>query len=105
MPGEVNENWLLDLLPEYYKRLFPHYLLCKWLGFSEENKDQFHRREFSFTLKDDIYLRYLTFGDPLEFEKELNKRCPVKIDIGGVYNHIVFFSFLYFDSIYINNQQ
>ena len=30
------EDALLDvLLPKYYKRLFPHYLMCKWLGYSE----------------------------------------------------------------------
>ena len=30
------DNDLLDvLLPKYYKRLFPHYLMCKWLGYSE----------------------------------------------------------------------
>jgi DNA primase small subunit len=52
-------------------------------------KDNFHRREFSFTLKDDVYLRYQTFYDWNEFEKELVRKCPVKIDIGGIYNHIV----------------
>ena len=30
------DNDLLDvLLPKYYKRLFPHYLMCKWLGYNE----------------------------------------------------------------------
>ena len=33
----INDNALQVLLPEYYKRLFPHYLLCKWLGYSEGN--------------------------------------------------------------------
>ena len=104
------DNDLLDvLLPRYYKRLFPHYLMCKWLGYSEGThlfclcvyqkiinkllllvqREFFHHREFSFTLKDDIYLRYLTFSDYIDFEKELLKRVPYKIDIGGVYNHIV----------------
>ena len=54
-------------------------------------KDYFHRREFCFTLKDDVYLRYQTFNDWNEFEKELQKRTPFKIDIGAVYNHIVIF--------------
>jgi hypothetical protein len=31
----INDNTLQILLPEYYKRLFPHYLLCKWLGYNE----------------------------------------------------------------------
>ncbi len=52
-------------------------------------KEYFHKREFCFTLKDDIYLRYQTFNDYNEFERELIRRCPFKIDIGGVYNQIV----------------
>jgi len=51
----------------------------------------FARREFSFTLKDDIYVRYLSFADLEEFEKELQKRCPYKIDIGAVFSHRVIF--------------
>lgn len=88
MPGGFSENTLHDLLPEYYKRLFPHYLMCKWLGYSEVQKENFHRREFSFTLKDDIYLRYQTFYDWQDFEKELLRRLPIKIDIGSIYNHV-----------------
>ncbi len=32
--SEVNDTILQNLLPEYYKRLFPNYLMCKWLGYS-----------------------------------------------------------------------
>jgi len=52
-------------------------------------KTYFVHREFSFTLKDDIYVRYLSFADLEEFEKELQKRCPYKIDIGAVFSHRV----------------
>jgi DNA primase small subunit len=88
MPETIDDNTLTNLLPKYYKRLFPAYNFCKWLGYSEIQKEYFHKREFSFTLKDDIYLRYQTFNDLSEFEKELLRRCPFKIDIGGVYNQI-----------------
>ncbi|RNA03041.1 DNA primase small subunit-like [Brachionus plicatilis] len=84
----IDDNTLANLLPIYYKRLFPIYNMCKWLGYSEIQKENFHRREFSFTLKDDIYLRYQTFSDYNEFEKELLRKCPYKIDIGGIYNQI-----------------
>lgn len=83
----VNDTELLDLLPKYYKRLFPSYLMCKWLGYSEVQKEYFHHREFNFTLKDDIYIRYLSYTDYNEFEKELVRKAPFKIDIGGIYNH------------------
>jgi len=88
MPEKFSENVLQTLLPVYYKRLFPSYLMCKWLGYSAVQKDYFHRREWSFTLKDDIYLRYQTFNDSNEFESNLVKKCPFKIDIGGVYSHV-----------------
>lgn len=35
MPETIDENTLSTLLPEYYKRLFPVYSMCKWLGYSE----------------------------------------------------------------------
>jgi hypothetical protein len=37
MPEPLNDNTLQQLLPQYYKRLFPYYLMCKWLGYSEGN--------------------------------------------------------------------
>lgn len=47
---------------------------------------QFAQREFSFTLENDVYRRYLSFSNHNEFEKELIKLCPEKIDIGAVYS-------------------
>lgn len=47
---------------------------------------QFSQREFSFTLENDVYRRYLSFANHVEFEKELIKMCPEKIDIGAVYS-------------------
>ena len=44
------------------------------------------RREISFTLKDDIYIRYLSYPDGKAFQKDLVKRNPYKLDIGAVFN-------------------
>lgn len=46
----------------------------------------FSNREFSFTLQDDIYIRYLSFENQSELEKEICSRNPFKIDIGPVLN-------------------
>lgn len=76
---------LPDLLTIYYKRLFPYGPYFRWLTYGGVPKTYITHREFSFTLRDDIYIRYQSFVDQQEFEKELQKRCPYKIDIGAVF--------------------
>lgn len=46
----------------------------------------FHNREFSFTLANDVYCRYLCFKTAESFKETLVERVPYKIDIGAVYN-------------------
>ncbi|KAK6015365.1 DNA primase small subunit, partial [Ostertagia ostertagi] len=52
-----------------------------------EPADYFARREFAFILEEDVHLRYRSFDDQAEFEHELCKISPHKLDIGAVYSH------------------
>lgn len=44
----------------------------------------FQNREFSFTLADEVYIRYLSYENLTEFENDLFAKNPFKIDIGAV---------------------
>lgn len=104
-----NPDELRDYLPLYYKRLFPHIPFYRWLSyglckfaeappvnfcakiyifpcllFHPAESGIFSHREFSFTTSDDIYIRYLSFENQSEMEKEICTRNPAKIDIGPV---------------------
>lgn len=50
------------------------------------DQSYFGRREFSFTLNNDIYVRYQSFNSLTEMENSIKEKCPFKIDIGAVYS-------------------
>lgn len=83
---QYNSEDLPQLLRYYYANLFPYDLFYKWLSYGDVVPDYFKRREFSFTLEGDIYLRYQSFSDADEMQRALISKNPVKIDVGAVFN-------------------
>ncbi|XP_068629481.1 DNA primase small subunit [Battus philenor] len=86
MVGQYDENLLSDMLPVYYTRLFPQNIFCRWLACGN-SPQPLSNRELSFTLADDVYIRYLSISDQREFQALLQKKSPYKLDIGAVYNN------------------
>jgi DNA primase small subunit len=68
--------------------------MFNWLSYGNDpenrnlsvDKDYFPRREWSFTIEDDIYIRYQSFLNKSEFMTAIQKRQPHKIDIGAVFS-------------------
>ncbi|KAI7833145.1 hypothetical protein BX661DRAFT_179254 [Kickxella alabastrina] len=97
MAGDDRDNMLVDdndgmneisprTLGQYYQRLFPHSLYYKWLNYNGPMPTtEFTHREFSFTINDGIYLRYQSFKDGEDFQRELQRLSPSKIDIGAIF--------------------
>ena len=75
-----------ELLRSYYQNHFPAEELSKWLSQVKNPRlgdshqfNSFPNREFSFTLKEDIYVRHKNFANPEELRSELVKITPQKI--------------------------
>ena len=75
---------MLGELQSYYTLHFPAELFYEWLSYG--SKTLFHNRELSFTLHNDVYLRYLNFKNTDDLRLALRTQTPIKIDIGAVYN-------------------
>eukprot|EP00793_Prasinoderma_coloniale_P001689 PRCOL_00003494-RA len=83
-----------ELLKVYYSRLFPHDAFFEWLSYghgspavgAERLGAYMCKREISFTLEDDVYVRYQSYKSADELRKGITNRVPHKIDIGPMYS-------------------
>ena len=50
------------------------------------DRDTFSHREFSFTLEDDVYVRYQSFDSQESLEEGIRKNTPYKMDIGAIFS-------------------
>ncbi|KAB2608746.1 DNA primase small subunit [Pyrus ussuriensis x Pyrus communis] len=88
VPDGFNSRYL----KVYYGKLFPYADIFKWMSYRNGkpyiliNQSYFGRREFSFTLDNDVYLRFQSFNSVSELESSVKEKCPVKIYIGPVYS-------------------
>lgn len=60
--------------------------VCVCSQIVHHSADIFQKREFSFTIGGDVYIRYKSFRDADEFALVVREMMPEKIDIGAVYN-------------------
>ncbi|CDW89799.1 dna primase small subunit [Stylonychia lemnae] len=93
-------EFTVELLKIYYDKAFPYDKMFDWLSYFKVSKKQnrlqsledgvdseyFYNREFSFTLENDVYCRYLCFKNPTDLKDALVSRTPHKIDIGAIFN-------------------
>lgn len=82
-----------EILARYYQEFFPCQEIADWLSCGHRPGsadpyagDFFSKREFSFTLAGDIYIRYLSFSNAQEMREALVRQLPEKIDAGAVFN-------------------
>lgn len=68
----------------YYARLFPIKPFTQWLRYGRD--ETLARREVSFTLSGDIYLRFKSYASGEALLDALKQMAPIKMDLGAIYN-------------------
>lgn len=85
MPSTEIETPTPELMLAFYRRLYPFKSVFKWLNHEHTPSRLFTHREISFTLQNDVYLRYHSFTTADEFKKQTCTLNPTRFEIGPVY--------------------
>ncbi|CAH7683408.1 hypothetical protein BY996DRAFT_7617505 [Phakopsora pachyrhizi] len=70
----------------FYKNIFPWKLLFLWLNQDHAPNYHFANREFAVTLQNDAYLRYNSYSNYLDLQKDMIRLNPSRFEIGAVYS-------------------
>ncbi|KIY43299.1 prim-pol domain-containing protein [Fistulina hepatica ATCC 64428] len=75
-----------EVMLAFYRRLFPFKPVYHWLNQEYAPTRLFTQREFAFTLKGDVYLRYQSFMSAEEWKKQVCHFNPTRFEIGPMYS-------------------
>ncbi|KAJ3090241.1 primase, DNA, polypeptide 1 (49kDa) [Quaeritorhiza haematococci] len=85
-PSATYPAHFIEMLKMFYQHLFPFPEFHRWLNYGNLKQNYFCNREISYTLPSEAYIRFKSYRDLDEFRTECIRLCPIKIDIGAVYN-------------------
>ncbi|THV06760.1 DNA primase catalytic subunit [Dendrothele bispora CBS 962.96] len=74
-----------EVMLTFYRRLYPFKSIFAWINHQHTPARLFTHREFAFTIKNDVYLRYNSFNTVDEFKKNVCLLTPSRFEIGPVY--------------------
>ena len=74
-----------EVMLVFYRRLYPFKSIFHWLNHEHGPRKLFTNREFAFTLKGDVYLRYQSFTTADELKKQVCTMNPTRFEIGPMY--------------------
>mmetsp|Transcript_22985 Transcript_22985/g.58082 ORF Transcript_22985/g.58082 Transcript_22985/m.58082 type:complete len:452 (-) Transcript_22985:121-1476(-) len=78
----MSDPYVYEFLPTYYEKHFPFKDLMKWMGGNEKNK----KREITFQLPPEIYIRFNSYHSDEDWKKAVLKNKPDRMEIGPIYS-------------------
>lgn len=74
------------VMMNFYRRIFPWKQLFLWLNQDHVPNYLFTHREFAITLQNDAYLRYNSYPNYIDLQKDIIRLNPTRFEIGPAYS-------------------
>ncbi|EFP94611.2 uncharacterized protein PGTG_20567 [Puccinia graminis f. sp. tritici CRL 75-36-700-3] len=74
------------VMMNFYRRIFPWKQLFLWLNQDHVPNYLFTHREFAITLQNDAYLRYNSYANYVDLQKDIIRLNPTRFEIGPAYS-------------------